>query len=132
MANEYKVKIIGEKTYAIEEKSKLNQGLCYLLCGDEKALLIDTGFGYPSLKNTVNNLTELPIIVADTHAHVDHIGGNHYFEEIWFHEKDKETFKKHCNPKYTLDTLTDGLSIIIKPIYKILMKKRLSIDSQCH
>ena len=77
MANVYHVRQLDEGTYAIEEKTPINQGLCYLLCGTRQALLIDTGLGYPGLKKTVEGLTKLPVVVANTHAHVDHIGGIH-------------------------------------------------------
>ena len=46
----------------------------YLVVGEEKALLIDTGFGIYSLKEKVRGITELPVTVVNTHAHPDHMG----------------------------------------------------------
>lgn len=128
MSKEYTAYPIAEKTFAIEEKTAVNQGLCYLLCGEEKALLIDTGLGYKSLLPTVKQLTELPISVANTHAHVDHIGGNYMFDEIWFHEKDREVFNRHIDPRYTFGLLTEGMPSIIKPLLKLMTKKMLAVD----
>ncbi len=129
MSNPYHVHSLNEDTYLIEEKTLVNQGLCYLLCGKERALLIDTGFGYPGLKETVTGLTKLPVTVANTHAHVDHVGGNHYFEEIWIHEADKPTFALHANPAYTLDILTAGMPGLVRMVLDVLTRKMRRVDT---
>lgn len=129
MANVYHVRQLDEGTYAIEEKTPINQGLCYLLCGTRQALLIDTGLGYPGLKKTVEGLTKLPVVVANTHAHVDHIGGNHCFGEIWFHEADRPTFALHANPAYTLDILTAGMPGVVRMLVDVLTRKQRKLDT---
>ncbi len=129
MTGQYTVHPIDENTFAIEEKSPLNQGLCYLLTGTEKALLIDTGFGYNGLADTVKRLTALPVIVANTHAHVDHIGGNHYFDEIWYHELDKGIFALHTNPAHTFSVAAADMPRFLHPLVKLLTKKMLAIDT---
>lgn len=63
---------------------------CYLVLGQEKAALIDTGLGVCNIKNVVDSLTELPIIVLTTHVHWDHIGGHRYFDNVAVHEAEKE------------------------------------------
>lgn len=55
----------------------------YLLEGDEKALLIDTGYGVGNLRAYVENLTDKPIVVANTHYHPDHAAGNGEFEQVY-------------------------------------------------
>ena len=37
------------------------EGTCYLLCGSERALLIDTANGQENLKEIVEKLTHLPV-----------------------------------------------------------------------
>ena len=54
----------------------------YLLEGKEKALLLDTGYGSGNLRTFVERLTTKPIIVANTHFHPDHAGGNGEFQEV--------------------------------------------------
>ena len=54
----------------------------YLLEGETKALLIDTGWGASTLRPTVEKLTDKPLIVINTHFHPDHAGGNAYFKEV--------------------------------------------------
>lgn len=54
----------------------------YLLEGNEKALLIDTGWGAGNLRSYVEKLTDKPILVANTHGHLDHSGGNGEWESV--------------------------------------------------
>jgi glyoxylase-like metal-dependent hydrolase (beta-lactamase superfamily II) len=55
----------------------------YLLEGEEKALLIDTGWGAGNLKAFVETLTDKPLVVANTHYHPDHAAGNGEFEAVY-------------------------------------------------
>lgn len=55
----------------------------YLLEGEEKALLIDTGYGAGNLRAFVENLTDKPVIVANTHFHPDHSAGNGEFKAVY-------------------------------------------------
>ena len=61
---------------------------CTLVVGTEKALLIDTGFGFGDIFSIVKGITSLPIIVVNTHGHTDHIQGNKNFDEIYIHPND--------------------------------------------
>ena len=61
---------------------------CYLITGSEKALLVDSANGYEDLKAITKTLTDLPVIVVNTHGHGDHTFGNVYFEEAWLHPAD--------------------------------------------
>ncbi len=55
----------------------------YLLEGEEKALLLDTGYGVGNLRAYVEKLTNKPILVANTHFHPDHSAGNGEFEQVY-------------------------------------------------
>lgn len=55
----------------------------YLLEGEEKALLLDTGYGTGNLRAFVERLTDKEIIVANTHFHPDHSAGNGEFERVF-------------------------------------------------
>jgi glyoxylase-like metal-dependent hydrolase (beta-lactamase superfamily II) len=125
----YKIRQLNTDTYAIEEKTPISQGLCYLLLGQEKALMIDTGFGFKRLLPTVKSLTNLPISVANTHAHVDHIGGNHLFDEIWLHKDDREVFALHTDPNYTMGLLGENISLPLRAVLGKLLKNLLTIDN---
>ena len=64
------------------------ESTCYLITGSEKALLVDSANGYEDLNAIVRTLTDLPVIVVNTHGHGDHVFGNVYFEEAWLHPAD--------------------------------------------
>lgn len=67
-----------------------------LFVGTEKALLLDTGWGIGPLKQTIRNLTDKPLIIVNSHGHVDHVNGNNQFDEpIYIHPKDRQLRKKH-------------------------------------
>lgn len=61
---------------------------CYLVTGSERALLIDTGWGFGDLAGVVASLTTLPVSVVITHGHPDHTNGTHQFAEVRMHPAD--------------------------------------------
>jgi len=63
----------------------------YLVLGAERALLVDTGFGISDLLAYVRGLTALPLVVANTHIHPDHSGGNGQFDEVWVGEHEAQS-----------------------------------------
>jgi glyoxylase-like metal-dependent hydrolase (beta-lactamase superfamily II) len=69
--------------------------IMYLVTGDKKAALIDSGVGVGNLKSLIENLTDKPVMVILTHGHVDHIAGSGAFEEIYLNSKDDDLYKHH-------------------------------------
>lgn len=57
----------------------------WLVLGDHKALLIDTGVGVAPLAPVITSLTRLPVICILSHTHYDHIGGAHEFADRRMH-----------------------------------------------
>ncbi len=55
----------------------------YLIEGDDMALLIDTGYGAGNLRQYVEALTDKPILVVNTHGHLDHVGGNGWWDKVY-------------------------------------------------
>lgn len=86
----FTVEKIDAQTFAISEYKHWEETHCYLLCGANHALLIDTGLGVSNIRNIVNSLTELPVTVATTHVHWDHIGGHRHFDSIFVHELERD------------------------------------------
>ena len=56
---------------------------CHLVLGDEVALLVDTMGGHGNLREAVAQVTDLPVTVAATHSHFDHVAGAWFFGAIW-------------------------------------------------
>ena len=86
----FTVETIDSQTYAISEYRHWEETHCYLLCGREKAILIDTGLGISDIRKVVERLTDLPVTVVTTHVHWDHIGGHGLFDTIAVHELEKD------------------------------------------
>lgn len=79
------VKEIAENVYWLNEFEGTN---CYLIVGEEKALLIDCGTGFCDLRKCVENITDKPVILALTHGHVDHFGGAGQFRQAYINPVD--------------------------------------------
>lgn len=75
------VKQIDNSTWIFDEDSVR----FFLLCGTEKALLIDSGMQTKNAKELARALTDLPISLLNTHADPDHIGSNHEFDSFYMH-----------------------------------------------
>ncbi len=86
--NWFTVEKIDAQTFAISEYKHWEETHCYLLCGTERAVLIDSGLGVANIKKVVENLTCLPVAVLTTHAHWDHIGGHKYFTDFAVHKNE--------------------------------------------
>ena len=86
----FTVEKIDAQTFAISEYKHWEETHCYLLCGQERALLIDTGLGVSNIRAIVDSLTDLPVMAVTTHVHWNHIGGHRYFDTIAVHELEKD------------------------------------------
>lgn len=81
---------INENTYQIAEVYHLPAALpMYLIVGEKRAALIDTGTGLAGLRKTVEEITSLPVSVYNTHAHLDHAAGNGEFDRVYMHPEEE-------------------------------------------
>ena len=89
----YQVQEVASSIYHIFEPA----GVCStLIVGQTSALLIDTGYGFEDLSVQVRKLTDLPLQIVNTHCHLDHAGGNHFFEEVaYVHPYEKEVYRTY-------------------------------------
>lgn len=79
----FEVYKLDETTYAIYEPNQWQEAISYLLLGTDKAMLVDTLQGIGDLKSVTDQLTDLPIIVINTHSHYDHVSGNWQYDTIY-------------------------------------------------
>ncbi len=68
--DQYEVNMVVPGVYHIEDATASS---FYLVEGKDKALLIDTGMGEGDIKALVEGITSLPVTLAVTHAHGDHM-----------------------------------------------------------
>lgn len=97
LMNGYTVTPIDKDTWRITD---IFQDYMYLVQGRERAALIDTGMGQPGLSGIVADLTDRPVIVLNTHGHLDHVGCNQEFDTIYLHPSDREVTERHRSPAY--------------------------------
>ncbi len=68
--------------YAFADLLHNEEDICFLILGEERALMLDTGLGIYDLYTMARKITDLPLTVVVSHEHFDHIGGNMYFDGV--------------------------------------------------
>ncbi len=74
--------------FAIYEPQQAEEVISYLIVGQKRALLFDTGMGMSDIKKVTAELTSLPIVVLNSHTHDDHVGDNWEFDTIYAMDTD--------------------------------------------
>ncbi|MFD0484554.1 MBL fold metallo-hydrolase [Kineococcus sp. GCM10028916] len=69
--------------------------LMYLVEGQERAVLIDTGFGVGDLPGFVKGLSDKPLTVLLTHGHLDHAFGAAGFDDVRMSPLDAPVLRAH-------------------------------------
>ena len=55
----FEIKQIEQDTFVISEPKHWEETHCYLLCGEKRAVLIDTGLGISNIKEIVDRFDEV-------------------------------------------------------------------------
>ena len=76
----YKINARGSGIYRISESLGVGESL---ILGKERALLIDTGYGLRDIRPAIRQITDLPLVVMNSHVHTDHTGCNGAFETVY-------------------------------------------------
>ncbi|WP_077534315.1 MBL fold metallo-hydrolase [Massiliimalia massiliensis] len=133
--NLYQVHQVNDYTYIIAEDLDHQVDTMALVIGKKKAALIDTGAGIGNLREVVEELTDLPVMVLTTHLHTDHAGGNPLFDEIYVNERDAflmpESMGLDFRMRYVRACVTDNpdkLNQIEKGINRVTSFDYQSID----
>ena len=119
---------------------RMNVGL---VVGTAKALVVDTGGGplaASRMYDHIRRITDLPLVVVNTHAHADHFFGNDYFEgrgveEFWATSRcgvvqaetgeDQRTLVTAVEPGMAAN---DGAHTTIRPADKLVEGKPVDLD----
>jgi glyoxylase-like metal-dependent hydrolase (beta-lactamase superfamily II) len=97
-----KVFRMDEQTWRIVDNLFGATVYSYLLCGRDRAVLVDTGTGLADMKRITDELTSLPVSVLNTHGHLDHISCNHQYEDAFLHPADESVFLLHRQKEFRL------------------------------
>lgn len=90
---EVEVSLLKEKTWVF---STWDYTTMYLIEGEDKAVLIDTGTRCADLDKIVGQITGKPLEVIVTHMHPDHAGCIKYFDKVWMHRADTVLVPQHA------------------------------------
>ena len=78
----YVVYAVDPGVFALYEPYQFEEVISYLITGDDRALLFDTGLGIAPIRPLVERLSDLPMTVVNSHTHPDHVAGNADFERV--------------------------------------------------
>ena len=78
----FKVYEITPSLFVFHEPRHYEETIACLIIGEQKAALIDTGCGIGNLRKAVEEITSQPVMVINTHTHLDHLGSNRQFDDI--------------------------------------------------
>lgn len=80
----------------------------FLIQGESRAMLVDTGFGGGDLPALIRTLTDKPVFVVNTHADGDHIGANACFDLTFMHPAEMHRYYEKAAPSHRPQPLFNG------------------------
>ena len=99
----------------------------YLVMGNKKALLIDTGCGLFPLKAKIDQLVgDRELLVFNSHYHWDHPLGNHEFEEVYIHEAEVPFVSKLYDVSFFKDSPKEMAKIYAQQNYLIPPARKIN------
>ena len=87
---DYQIVQVNQNTWRIED----NGVRVFLLAGEDKALLIDSGMQLTNARDIAESLTSLPVELLNTHADMDHIGSNEQFDSFYMHPAEEANYRR--------------------------------------
>jgi len=101
---------LRDEIYLIEEPGQVSS---FLIRGKDLSLLIDTGLGIGDIAAEIRRFSPSEPLVINTHAHFDHIGGNHLFSRIGIHQAEATWLEREVDRSFLQDFLK--YSLFLRP-----------------
>jgi hydroxyacylglutathione hydrolase len=102
--NPYEVRQLDASCWQIEESGVRS----FLITGDKRALLVDSGYGTGNIKEIAGQLTALPLMLVNTHTDRDHIGCNALFEKAYMHPAEYDRYHLGTGAGPAVEPLWEG------------------------
>lgn len=112
----FEVNYLGNRIYSIEEPRSSQGNVSYLILGNKRGLMFDTGCGENEVKGDykikyiLDKITTLPVTLLQSHFHFDHNQNIHEFDHIAFPDLPdlKERVSEDGLFHFTRDDLFEG------------------------
>jgi glyoxylase-like metal-dependent hydrolase (beta-lactamase superfamily II) len=112
----FKVTYLGDRIYCIEEPESSQGNVSYLILGEKRAIMFDTGCGENEVKGDfkikylIDKITSLPVTLIQSHFHFDHNQNIHEFERIGIPDLPdlRERVSEDSLFQYTQEDLFEG------------------------
>lgn len=108
---------LKDDIYLIDEPGQVAS---FLVVGNERSALIDTGLGIGNIRKVMERFTDHEAIVINTHAHLDHIGGNYQFSKVAIHEAEGTHLEKEFRMTFWDVSCESPVSSVLYPKVSIL------------
>jgi glyoxylase-like metal-dependent hydrolase (beta-lactamase superfamily II) len=98
--------------YVIYEPGQFEEAISYLVPGEERAAVIDTGCGIADIRALAEELTDLPLTVVNTHSHNDHVAQNYMFDEVAIFDTpiSRERARRGCSHEEMAHLIAEGMT----------------------
>ena len=101
----YVIEEIAPGVWAIDDDADES---IYLVCGEKKAFVIDTGSADAPLMSVIRSLWEAEVELLLTHAHFDHMYHSDEFSSVSLLEAEAAAWKKTLAPIVWISSLASG------------------------
>jgi glyoxylase-like metal-dependent hydrolase (beta-lactamase superfamily II) len=108
---------ISEPLGAIEPRAGITTANMYLVVGQDRAVLIDSGMGIGEVATEIGKLTSQPCAVLNTHYHWDHIGANSLFSECAIHEDEVELVAQEQDVSFVREAMQSSAARAVLPAH---------------
>lgn len=102
-----KWKRIYQNAYVINDRGPAGNVSIFLLVGTERALLIDSGYGLLDLPALIREITDKPVVLVNTHGHLDHANGSWQFDSAYLRSEDVEIYQRHADPQFLKESFSN-------------------------
>ncbi len=108
----FEVYLIDPGIYVIYEPGQFEEAISYLVLGEDRAALIDTGCGIGNIRALVEEFTDLPVVVVNTHSHNDHVAQNYMFDDVAIFDDPvaRDRAQKGCSNEEMAHLIAEGMT----------------------